>query len=154
MPVPIIAAVVTGVIGMVEQNVQTKAAIKNNENQQAAAEQNAQSNWQKGNQQISPFMPSGGGTPTGTTGAPPAGPTAGQPPKPGPLSPQQIVQRLGPQQAPPAAAQATPAGTPAQGAPAQTGTAPTPEQLATIKAMAQHILSQPSQSAQQQVGMG
>ena len=150
MPVPIIAAVVTGVIGMIEQNVQTKAAMKNNENQQAAAVQNAQSNWQKGNQQISPFMPSGGGTPTGTTGAPPAGPTAGQPPKPGPLSPQQIVQRLGPQQAPPAAAQATPAGTPAPGP----ATGPTPEQLAAIRQIAQRVLSQPSQPAQQQVGMG
>lgn len=143
MPVPIIAAVITGVIGMVEQNVQQKAAIKNNENQQTAAVQNAATQANKAQASVSPYLQPGQG---GTVGSPPGAQ------KQAPAAAQQVPrQTINPQAAamapkPLQAAQAQPA-QPGQQRQQSNQAQPgqmTPQQLQAVQALAQRIAGQPA----------
>jgi hypothetical protein len=75
MPPAIIAAAITGAVaigGMVSQNVQNKAAIKNNENQQSAAVANANQAHALAQTEMQPYL---GATPASTGTAGPAAPT-------------------------------------------------------------------------------
>lgn len=54
-----IVPAVLGITSMISQNAQNKAAIKNNENQQAAAEENAQKSRAQAMQAIAPFTAPG-----------------------------------------------------------------------------------------------
>lgn len=56
MPPAVAVPVGLAVASMVAQNVQNKAAIKNNENQQASAVGNAQGAYQRAQQQMNPWL--------------------------------------------------------------------------------------------------
>lgn len=73
-----IIPVALGLAGLVGQNVQNKAAQKNNDNQQAAAEQNAQQNYAQAQQNLANWFKSNPSPFSGLQlGAAPGGPQPG-----------------------------------------------------------------------------
>ena len=86
MPLPVLIPLVLGVASMIGQNVQNKAAIKNNETQQAAAVQNAKDASSAAQNQVSSWLTSnpnkiegGGSAPTLSGGPSPLAGTNGAP---------------------------------------------------------------------------
>jgi hypothetical protein len=117
--IPLIASVVGGAGAMVDQNVQNKAAIKNNENQQAASLANAKAANAQAQQTMNAFT-ANNPAPTGGVAPPPAGSNTGT------LAPQSRAQAATPQTLTPAMQAAIMQRQAAPSAPAQVAQAPQP----------------------------